>query len=609
MSNLTTRRIIFGLLMTFVLAFSVQGIADALSLSHKSNGGDLQTVNLGQSFTISFSVSSNGNVVRKPDYHELPADEKTDTESYFQDTTGNVADNNNQYDSGETKVSRGVAHYGNDDAIAIDTPSGLTVKKGNSTVPDSTQTNRISEPDDDVDPTSDNNPTASLYERSTDSNLRSLSGTVTLSCTATAVGKQEITITDVTPNSDFSGNAPTQSTITITIFVVNPLVTTASSISITNTNHRGFKYQFTGAGSQMLAFSVDGATDVPVNVDVDGGGKVFVQHATDGDRKTAEDDDPTISSAIPTDGDFNLRLDLKSRTSKVTLSHLHYSDSVTYIYGLPRVTINGGNNQEGIAAGRLEQALSVKVTDSRGAIAGIPVEFKIADSPSSDTTGNMFIPVPGTTVYVSASDRNSLLTTLASDTAASGVATVMATSTRPGASTTIFVQTDQNGVAQTYFQLGTGDSEDEAYVQAEVGGVALSSPFRHEVVSTRRIPTIEIVSGNSQRADSNGEIDDPLVVVVKRSGKREQSVDVTFITTKGFLQDEDTDDPGSGEDVEEGPAQTVVDRTNSSGEAEAEFFLGDASGVAEVVARIRGTVGTGNNAVSYTREVTFTING
>ena len=32
MSNLTTRKIVLGLLMTLVLAFSVQGIADAADL-------------------------------------------------------------------------------------------------------------------------------------------------------------------------------------------------------------------------------------------------------------------------------------------------------------------------------------------------------------------------------------------------------------------------------------------------------------------------------------------------------------------------------------------------------------------------------------------------
>ena len=102
----------------------------------------------------------------------------------------------------------------------------------------------------------------------------------------------------------------------------------------------------------------------------------------------------------------------------------------------------------------------------------------------------------------------------------------------PGQGTTILVQTDRNGVAETYFQLGGGNPEDVQEVNVRVGDVAPASPFRHEIATSRRIPTIEIVSGNSQRADSNGEIDDPLVVVVKRGGKRIQSKPVTFHHTQ-----------------------------------------------------------------------------
>ena len=56
MNNLTTRKIVLGMLMVLVLAFSVQSIADALTFgTRKSN--DLQTLLPGDDFTISFSVS------------------------------------------------------------------------------------------------------------------------------------------------------------------------------------------------------------------------------------------------------------------------------------------------------------------------------------------------------------------------------------------------------------------------------------------------------------------------------------------------------------------------------------------------------------------------
>ena len=92
-----------------VLAFSVQGIAEALTLSRPSTcRGDLQTVpSRYRPLTIRFSVGSTSGESLKPNHHALPSGERTDAESYFIDTTGDDPNNNNQFDSGETKVSRG----------------------------------------------------------------------------------------------------------------------------------------------------------------------------------------------------------------------------------------------------------------------------------------------------------------------------------------------------------------------------------------------------------------------------------------------------------------------------------------------------------------------
>ena len=60
MNNLTTRKIVLGMLMTLVLAFSVQGIAEALTFS-TSKTGDLETKAPNEQFTIRFSVSLKGN--------------------------------------------------------------------------------------------------------------------------------------------------------------------------------------------------------------------------------------------------------------------------------------------------------------------------------------------------------------------------------------------------------------------------------------------------------------------------------------------------------------------------------------------------------------------
>ena len=65
MNNLTTRKIVLGVLLALVLAFSVQGTADALEFKdHTSTDGDLQTVLSGDEFKIKFSVSLKSNTTK-----------------------------------------------------------------------------------------------------------------------------------------------------------------------------------------------------------------------------------------------------------------------------------------------------------------------------------------------------------------------------------------------------------------------------------------------------------------------------------------------------------------------------------------------------------------
>ena len=59
MNNLTTRKIVLGMLMiTLVLAFSVQGTADALSSLTKTINTDVQRILPGDSHTFTFSVNN-----------------------------------------------------------------------------------------------------------------------------------------------------------------------------------------------------------------------------------------------------------------------------------------------------------------------------------------------------------------------------------------------------------------------------------------------------------------------------------------------------------------------------------------------------------------------
>ena len=68
MNNLTTRKIVLGMLMALVLTFSVQGIAEALTFTRPSNSGDLQTVFvLTEILRSTFSVSLGGDTTRITD--------------------------------------------------------------------------------------------------------------------------------------------------------------------------------------------------------------------------------------------------------------------------------------------------------------------------------------------------------------------------------------------------------------------------------------------------------------------------------------------------------------------------------------------------------------
>ena len=61
MNNLSKRKIVLGMLMALVLAFSVQGIADAADLPLSKTLGDLQTESVGETFEISFNVGIRSN--------------------------------------------------------------------------------------------------------------------------------------------------------------------------------------------------------------------------------------------------------------------------------------------------------------------------------------------------------------------------------------------------------------------------------------------------------------------------------------------------------------------------------------------------------------------
>ena len=81
------------------------------------------------------------------------------------------------------------------------------------------------------------------------------------------------------------------------------------------------------------------------------------------------------------------------------------SESITFIHTYADPQITGGDNQRGATRGQLSEPLEVTVKDAinRAIPGGVVVGFD-----STGATGSMFIPVPGTSVYIN--DNDTLVT-------------------------------------------------------------------------------------------------------------------------------------------------------------------------------------------------------
>ena len=591
MNTLNTRKIIC-VLIAFVLVLGMQGIGDALTFS-TSRSGDLATVSPNQDFTIRFSVNlrsaqAEKSGTRRASQAEIDQADAGDGSSpdHYDDTsytrgTGQThyyisPDGTGTNSDGDTLTNKrnwlteSEAYFYNDEAVTITTSPTLTLEKGDTTV-------------------------TTLEERHTDSDQR-LTSSVTLKGSEDTPQKYTITITDSTPPADFPADAQPGSprnAIVFTIFVVDDRNTSATATG----------WDFTGLDAEERY--VNGGTDFsdePITVTetsdfvrveykiLAGSGRLYVQ---EDDRKSSAVRTLSTSSAAV------VHLDMNGSTNKVQASIAGVAPRTgLFIFGFPKVTISSGNGQEGVFQGRLDEPLVVKVTDGRDrAISELAVDFDTAEA------GAMFIPVPGTTVYIDPT-TNALVDTIAATTD-----TVIATSTRPSEGTDIIVQTDSRGEAKTYFQLGTASSpptvaETIQTVTVEAGGSSLVVPssFRFEAGSGERRPILSIFSGDSQRTDENGDLEDPLVVVVRQDGHLKPNQIVTFRTSKGTIIGHPLN--ADGVTVNTGTttsAKRVFDVTDASGEAQVTYYQDPEEGRDTVTATISGT--------DYEKQVTFNVNG
>ena len=650
MNNLTTRKIVLGLLMVLVLAFSVQGTAEALKFNTTTRTGDLQTVLPGD-FTITFSATPDADsvLIRNGEIYDDQSDAPTapgssvgldsagyhidnngnklnsegqaiDSQGYHLDENGDREDlnndgNNDRADVGErsfVKVSDKYRYYRNEERVQIaagtDGSGTVTIKKvGNYDITPSA-TIEMSELEG----------TRTGTTGSFISNSPKLSRSHTLTLSASAAGEVTVTITDQTPattDSDSTAAPYTSTTATyeFTVYVVNfDSAITAAAFAFTDGAEVDSTTQAVARSDQRdqsIGFNVTGSTPsthIPLEFKVEGGGQVYV-YATS--TRTGRP-----SSTLSTSSAATVYLDMRDNTNKVTAWVSGTNPAVTgksiiYIHGYAQLEITEGDGQTGAPGGRLEGPLGVKVTDSRNRPIRYPLIVTFpSNSPNSENPGT-FIPFPGTTLLDDSEQT-------------------VATSTDPAAAATHDVYTDSRSIAKIYYQLDSG-------IPASAGnsynitpnlkhnmGVTTRFTFRVGTTGSERVANLEIVSGNPQSAAKGKDLTTPLVVIARSTaGYRIPDVVIQFRSGIGILSrhglteaptvnraaplewgeiPENTPNPSSG--------QQIYVKTGSDGQASVTYNVGQFVIAREVTAEIRHEPIDSDYSFAIDR-VVFNVNG
>ena len=550
-----TRNVFIGVLMGLVMVLGVQGTADALTFT-TSRSGDLQTVREDREFTIRFSVSLRGASLRTG-YKRTPTQQTdgtavtiTDANRYYEE------DGTPGFQGVESTVTYTVAYDYDQESISIAVPSGVTLQKINGRDPvGSTPFLMYESTHDD-------------YADASDS--QKLSGSVTLTFLAGDPGAINITITG---NTDVGGAAPTaNTTTTFTVYIVAASLTVDADTLTGLTNGTSAddtddpRIDPSVATSPPLTLSGGSVNaNVPITYRVTGPGRVYVGI---GERKTSATQTLHTSSAAP------VFLDMNGGTNRVAVEtpSVALAAPNIYIYGRPTMTITNGANQQGVVSGRLNEYLAVQIKDAKNRpIPGLAIDF------ASTATGAMFTPLVG---FLYGPNR------------------LPAKSTTAPQATGLDVYTDRNGEVKVYCQLGSETTEADQVITATLTSrFIVSKMFNPTLGTATKRPTLDKLSGDNQRTDQHGDVDEPLVVIVRRDGNRLPGHNVLFVAGKGTLR--------SG--TSGGKRVTVS--TDNNGEAQVTYEQEVGSGGDTVIASITSDGVTPAPAVAYERSVTFNVNG
>ena len=649
MNNLTTRKIVFGMLMALVLAFGVQGIADAITEIGITGGGDLSDLGIvtaGENFTLTVNVT-----LQPDDDRDNSSGQRIDEDgNRINDDGYKVADvNNTVYRisaaarrisgyralvTGETgnpyRSTRGFYVGGNDQDV-VDS-------SGRDVYTDTDLSNRaMAVPDDPVAVGKRSHFNEEAIKVSVSSRARingigstafttpvashtlnegtDLTGTIGVTFSTSSAGEVTITISDETPTADLpNGSSDRQPNLVFTVYLVKGshvinFNDTVSLNGLTNgvsaRNSGKFKIHSGDSRNNPVVYTFTSGTFTS--------GTFTVQKGTDTSRTLPlESKDVTSSSA-----DVWMDMGGDSRDVSVNVQH---SDRVTqgvYIHGRANLNITSPDTPSlSGGPGVLSTTdITVQVQDqtatgglgSGGPVNGVLVKFDVVDK---SATGGWLIP----TSVNSGPD-------LLSDNIVDARNNPIRHADVPAATRTVYVRTASDN-ASVGFQFGLVPGTSDITVSVAGRNVSLTETI--EATVTGEGTTQLSISSNRRRSGSN--IFDLIASVTDGDGRPLHGVAVRFQTRFGGLTntptneedianpfylpaaDVDSDDLNDVVDMDDDVPQTnlleVKDITDRSGLAQVTYNLGNNTGRQEIDASIFE-----GDPDFDRREVTFVVNG
>ena len=552
MKNLTTRKIVLGLLMVLVLAFSVQGIADALTFG-TTRTGDLQTRVRGQDFSVTFTVDP-VTEARKSAYTGYTATYTQNGVTYYYIDTNTDGDR----DSNEPQVTASTAFYYNNEAVRISV-SGAGAK-----ITGITTANTIT-------------PAASITLKEGGSGAEALVASIQVHCSTSTHGEVTITASDVTPSEDYPSGVRKAPNFVLTTYVVqyNQAVGPTRTIRLVGVTN-GVAIGYDDQRDQPI-YNGD-TSHYPVTYSISpGSGMLYIQEGT----RTG-----TPATSLTTSTAAKVLLDMGGSTNTITatLSGSFETTQGIYIFGNPQLSITSGDNQSGAPNAALTNPLLVTLTDSVSptpvGVAGVPIKFDVTDKSPS---GGILSQASGTTI-VDASNE---------------------VIENPRPASTMYVRSSSTsgneGAASINFQLGTIPGEQTVTASA-LGIARLTKTIK--ATATPTPGTRQLFEDSIDRQGNTNVY--TLVARVENGGQPDEGEIVTFTTTKGLLTGKNLNTARDDVTTDSFTAKTVYEKTNAAGKARVTYNIGDAAGTAEVVASISVIDAS---LVTQLQEVTFNVRG